>query len=299
MELTATQEALVNTIIPIAVLIIMFSMGLGLRWADFKRVLTEPKSFLIAMLGQYLLIPGLVILLNGVLGVSPEIALGAIIVAAIPGGIISNGFVYMGRGNSALSVSLTGISQIIGLFSIPFWVSWGLSNYYADVSNVDFPIGQSLVVIFVINVVPMMLGMLTLRFAPNFAKRAEPYLRRLSLLMLFIIVIVAVIPNFEVAYQQGFTVILLAILVCGGGMAIGQAVSRVAGLNSKAAFTNGMEIGMQNLSTAILIAITILGRSELAIYTAVYSVVSPIIATIAVFIYNRWQKAPEAQTAVS
>lgn len=294
MELTATQEALVNVIIPIAVLIIMYSMGLGLRWEDFKRVLTEPKSFLIAMLGQYILIPALVILLNRMLNVSPEIALGAIIVAAIPGGIISNGFVYIGRGNNALSVSLTGISQVIGLFSIPFWVSWGLSTYYADVSNVDFPIGQSLAVIFVINIVPMVLGMVTLRFAPNFAKRAEPIMRRLSLLMLFIIVIVAVLPNFAIAYEQGFTVLLLAILVCGGGMAIGQLVSRGVGLDAKAAFTNGMEIGMQNLSTAILIAITILGRSELAIYTAVYSVVSPIIASIAVFIYNRFQRAPEA-----
>ncbi|MEM9773043.1 MAG: bile acid:sodium symporter family protein [Chloroflexota bacterium] len=293
MELTPTQEALVNVIIPIAVLIIMFSMGLSLRWEDFKRVLTEPRSFLIAMLGQYLLIPGLVILLSRILNVSPEIALGALIVAAIPGGIISNGFVYMGRGNSALSVSLTGISQIIGLFSIPFWISWGLSTYYAEVANVDFPVGQSLIVIFVINVVPMIFGMLTLRFAPKFAERAEPFLRRLSLLMLFTIVVVAVLPNFAVAREQGFTVLLMAILVCGGGMAIGQLVSRGAGLDAKAAFTNGMEIGMQNLSTAILIAITILGRSELAIYTAVYSVVSPLIATLAVMIYNRWQKEPE------
>lgn len=292
MELTAGQEALINVIIPIAVLIIMFSMGLGLRWVDFKRVLTEPRSFLIAMVGQYLLIPGLVILLSRILNLSPEIALGALIVAAIPGGIISNGFVYIGGGNSALSVSLTGISQIIGLFSIPFWVSWGLSTYYSEVTNVDFPVAQSLLLIFVVNVVPMVLGMLTLRFAPQFAARAEPYLRRLSLVLLFVIVIVAVIPNFEVAFQQGFTVILMAILVCGGGMTIGQLVSRGVGLDAKAAFTNGMEIGMQNLATAILVALTILGRSELAIYTAVYSVISPIIAIIAVTIYTRWQRVP-------
>lgn len=292
MELTPTQETLINTIIPIAVLIIMYSMGLGLRWVDFKRVLTEPRSFLIAMLGQYALIPGLVILLNRVLNVSPEIALGALIVAAIPGGIISNGFVYIARGNSALSVSLTGISQIIGLFSIPFWVSWGLNNYYAEVANIDFPIAQSLIIIFVVNVVPMALGMLTLRFAPQFAKRAEPMMRRISLLMLFTIIVIAMLPNFQIAFDQGFVVVLLAVLVCGGGMVIGQLASRGAGLDSKAAFTNGMEIGMQNLATALLIAITILGRSELAIYSAVYSVVSPLIAIMAVIIYNRWQKEP-------
>ena len=76
-------------------------------------------------------------------------------------------------------------------------------------------------------------------------------------------------------------------------MTIGQLISRGAGLDAKAAFTNGMEIRMQNLATAILIAITILGRSELAIYTAVYSVVSPLIAIVAVTIYTRWQKDPE------
>ena len=293
MELTATQQLLIDIVIPVAVLVFMFSMGIGLRLGDFKRVLTEPRSFLVAMGGQYLLMPSLAVLLIWLLNIPREIAVGAIIVAAIPGGLFSNGLVYVGRGNSALSVSLTGVSQIIGMISIPLWITWALSFYYGDVEEIDFPVARSLALIFVINIVPMALGMLVLQYAPNLAGKLEPILRRVSLVLLFAIIVIAMLPNFEVALEQAGTAGILAIAVCGGGVLFGNLATRAVGLPWREAFTNGIEIGIQNLATAILIAVTILGRNEFAVYTAVYSVVSPCVALISLAIYNRYLRRPD------
>lgn len=296
MQLTPTQELVINTVIPISVLVIMFSMGLSLRLSDFKRVLTVPKSFLVAMGGQYLFVPALAVLLISLLDVPPAIALGAIIVAAIPGGIVSNGFVYVGRGNAALSVSLTAVSQFIGMVTIPLYISWGISAYYSDVPDVEFPVVQSVAVVLVLNLVPMGLGMLFLRRFANTAQRIEPLMRRLSLVLLFAVVVVAIWPNFAIAKQQAGSAGLLAVLVCVLGVLFGNVVSRAVGLDRRDAFTNGIEIGIQNLSTAILIAVTILGRSELAVYIAVYSVVSPIVMTLSALVFNFGRKREAAVT---
>ncbi len=123
------DTSIIRIIMPIVVVFMMFSMGLDLRLSDFIRALKEGKSVLIAMSGQYILAPVFAFLLAFLYAPEPYIALGLIIVIAIPGGSISNAFVYIGRGNVGLSVTLTGISQFLGLISIPFLIGVGIDLY--------------------------------------------------------------------------------------------------------------------------------------------------------------------------
>ena len=110
------------------------------------------------------------------------------------------------------------------------------------------------------------------------------------MVLLFAVVIVAILPNFSVAIQETATTIMLATVLCTLGVIIGNVVTRAFGFPWRDAFTNGIEIGIQNLATALLIGVTILERTELAIYPAVYSVISPLIALLAVLVYKQLEK---------
>lgn len=296
MELTPMQEVIVNTVIPISVLIIMFSMGMSLRLGDFARVFTAPKPFLIAVIGQYVFVPVLAIAAVWLLGVSPAIAIGAIIVASIPGGTVSNAFVYAGRGNSALSISLTAVSQFVGLVTIPLYITWALTTYDAGVSVESFPVWESIRLVLFVSIVPMGLGMLFLRFMTATAERIEPFMRKFSAFLIFAIVFVVIWPNYGPALEHATTAGLLALVVCVGGYLFGSYASKTLGLSRRDAFTNGVEIGIQNLSVAVLIGGTILGRPDLLIYVLVYSVVSPLVMSVAAYLHAR-SAEPEAETA--
>lgn len=286
MELTEMQRLIVNSVIPVSVLIIMFSMGLSLRGADFVRVLRAPRSVAVAMIGQYVFVPLVAVVAIWAMAVPPAIAVGAIIVAAIPGGALSNGFVYVGRGNAALSVSLTAVSQLVGMITIPLYISWALARYYADVPDVEFDVLRSIIVVLALNIVPMGIGMLVLKVFEGFATKVERTLRKISLVLLFAVIIVVIWPNFAVAARAWASAGVLAMIVCLGGVLFGNIVSRLVGLDRRDGFTNGVEIGIQNLSTALLIAVTLMNRPELSLYVVVYSVVSPLVMAASVVIFN-------------
>lgn len=272
--------------IPAAVTTIMFAMGLSLRAADFHRALKAPTSVLVALMGQYFFIPAMVLLLVSLLDVPSYVALGAIIVAAVPGGVVSNAFVYIGRGNVALSVSLTAISQFAGLISIPLLISYGIETFYAEQGAVELPVAKSILTVLAVNLVPMGLGMLVLARAPRVATWLEPKLRKSSVVLLFGVLLVAVLPNFQATIGELGTAGLLALCLSTLGVLFGFVMTKLLGKDSRDGFTNGIEIGIQNLPLAALIATTLLERPELAIYASVYSLVSPIVAAAAAVLFN-------------
>ncbi len=284
------ETGIINTLLPIVVVFMMFSMGLDLTIADFVRALKEKKSVLIAMTGQYLLAPALAFLLVFLFAPAPYIALGLIIVIAIPGGSISNAFVYVGRGNVSLSVTLTGISQFLGLISVPFLIGLGITLYYPNVGNIELPVARTILVLLALSLLPMGIGMFVRHRWINFAQWLEPRTRSLSVFALFAACALAVAPNFQNSVSQLPQAGLLAVLMCVFGNIAGVIIARLSGLNLEDAFTIGIEISMQNLALAVLIATTMLGKSELALYAGVYSLISPAIAGIAVIAFNIFRK---------
>lgn len=289
MENFVVPALALKVFIPAAVTIIMFAMGLSLRGGDFRRAIGAPTSILVALVGQYLFIPMMALALIKLFDVPSYVALGAIIVVAVPGGVVSNAFVYIGRGNVALSVSLTAISQFAGLISIPVLISYGIETFYSDVATVEFPVVKSILTVLAVNLVPMGLGMLVLRAAPRAARWLEPKLRKSSVLLLFGVLLAAVLPNFQATLGELGTAGLLALSLSTLGVLFGFLMTRVLGKDARDGFTNGIEIGIQNLPLAALIATTLLERPELAIYASVYSLVSPVVAGLAALLFNRFK----------
>lgn len=152
--------------LPLALFIIMLGMGLGLTIKDFKRIWIEPKSVLIGLMAQLIMLPMIGFLLANMLPLSPELAVGVIILAACPGGPTSNLMTYLIQGNVALSVTLTAISSVVSVFTIPLVVNLAMKTFMQETVMLQLPFLKTVVQIAVITIIPVTLGMLLHHYAP-------------------------------------------------------------------------------------------------------------------------------------
>ena len=182
---------IVTSIAPIALAIIMLSLGLGLTWQDFKRVIEKPKDFTVGMVCQLILLPAVAFFLLKIFNVPTELAIGVMIIAAAPGGVTSNVLTKFANGDVALSVSLTAIISLISIISVPFVIFksadlLGISNISKTISIT----GISLKMFFVVTL-PVILGMIIRKFAENFILSKTLAIQRISI-FLFVIVFAAI-----------------------------------------------------------------------------------------------------------
>ena len=163
-----------DIILPIALAFIMFSLGLGLTLADFSRILLKPKEFFVGFFSQILILPIVALILVLIWPLSPEIAVGVMIIAAAPGGATSNILTSFAKGDVALSISLTAVISILSVVTIPIVLSSSLSilgsNYFSDVSLLDVALKM-----FIIVTVPVILGMVCSNFLSSFKNIAKTF----------------------------------------------------------------------------------------------------------------------------
>ena len=159
--------------LPLALAFIMFALGLGLTGVDFLRVIKQPKDFFVGAISQVLLLPIIAFVLVKLWPISPELAIGVMIIAAAPGGVTSNILTSFARGDVALSISLTAIISLLSVITVPFIVVsslnlLGLENISKDISLLSMALKMFLIV-----TVPVILGMLFRKFASNAAIKFE------------------------------------------------------------------------------------------------------------------------------
>ena len=270
-----------------ALIIIMLGMGLSLKVEDFKRIVLYPKGIFIGLTNQLIFLPVIGFLIATLLPMQPEIAVGVMILAACPGGPTSNLISFMAKGNLALSVSLTALSSVITIFTIPFIVVFASEYFVGAEEVVQLNIVQTIVQIFVIVVIPIAIGMLIRSAKPEFANKMGKPVRIASGVVLALIIIGLVIKeraNF-VAYlkQAGVATFLLNVLT----MALGYASARLFKLPKTSAISISIESGIQNGTLAITIAIVMLQNTSYAIAPAVYSLLMFITGGFAIYLFNR------------
>ena len=270
-----------------ALIIIMLGMGLSLKVEDFKRIVLYPKGIFIGLTNQLIFLPVIGFLIATLLPMQPEIAVGVMILAACPGGPTSNLISFMAKGNLALSVSLTALSSVITILTIPFIVVFASEYFVGAEEVVQLNIVQTIVQIFVIVVIPIAIGMLIRSAKPEFANKMGKPVRIASGVVLALIIIGLVIKeraNF-VAYlkQAGVATLLLNVLT----MALGYASARLFKLAKTSAISISIESGIQNGTLAITIAIVMLQNTSYAIAPAVYSLLMFITGGFAIYLFNR------------
>ena len=251
-----------DVILPLALAFIMFALGLGLTGNDFLRVIKQPKDFFIGAFSQIIILPFVAFVLVKIWPISPELAIGVMIIAAAPGGVTSNLLTSFAKGDVALSISLTAIISLLCVITIPFIVLTsvnliGNSNISQDISLLKMSRDMFLIV-----TVPVIIGMLFRRFASSIALKFEPISKKISMLLFVLVLIGAIAAEKEniISYfsQAGLITLLLNIIM----MLIAYYIAKIfsSGVAQQKCIT--LECGLQNGTLAIFVATSIFwGRS--------------------------------------
>lgn len=264
--------------IPAALITVMLGMGLSLTIGDLKRVVVYPRAVSVGLFGQLICLPLLAFVLALILAPNPAVAAGAILLAACPGGVTSNAYTFAARADVALSVTLTIIESAITIFTIPLFAFLALSFFMSQGSAPDVPAGEMIRQLAMITVIPIACGMLLRAFRPDLALRLVEGLRKVTVYVLIVLIAAAAISSWREVLgnfvQAGLLVAALNLL----SMAMGYGLARAAGLPGSQQVTLVYEVGVQNISLALLVTLTLLEDPTLAITSLLYAVIMPVTA---------------------
>jgi len=251
------QEAL--WLLNLCLAIIMFGVALDISPSDFKRLWRNPKSSLLGVTSQFIILPALTFGLILILQPTPSIALGMIMVAACPGGNISNFMTHLSGGNTALSVSLTAFATIAAIFMTPFNLQFWGSLYHptaAILHTVSINPLDIFKTIALILGLPMMLGMWWRIYQPELANKMTKWLKPLSILIFIGFVAVAFSLNFDVFKKAIHLVILIVLIHNAVALSSGYLLARMFSLPLEDQKTLSIETGIQNSGLGLLLIFT-------------------------------------------
>lgn len=261
--------------------IIMFGVALDIKLSDFLRIIKNPKSVLAGVLSQFILLPALTFLLVLIIKPIPSIALGMFMVAACPGGNISNFMTNYAKGNTALSVSLTAIATLFAIVMTPFnFQFW--SGLYAPTSTIISSVSISpLKMVKVISLllgVPLILGMFVSHYFQKFAKKIAPYFKVGSIIFFLLLIVLAVSKNTGIFIKYIHYVLFIVITHNIVALLLGYNVAKFARLSKRNRRTLAIETGIQNSGLALLLIFTFFdglgGMAILAAFWGIWHIVS-------------------------
>lgn len=265
------QSNLFTTLLlPLALASVMLGMGLGLVPEDFRRIGRDPKAVAAGSLAQVVLLPLLGALIVWLVPMPPPIAVGLMVVAICPGGPSSNLITYLARGDVALSVTLTAISSLITVFTIPLLANQALRLLMGTEAQFSLPIGSTMLQILLITLVPTAIGMALRQRFPKGAIRLEAQVSRLAVALLGLIIVLVLLKEGARLPEFIAKVGLAALLLNGLGALAGYGTARLLGLPVAQQISLAIEVGIQNCTLAIAITAGLLGNPEMAVPAAVY-----------------------------
>lgn len=257
--------------LPLALVIIMFSMGLGLTKDDFKQIILKPKAFTLGIICQFVSLPLIAWFVTSAFGLTGELAVGVMIIAVCPGGVTSNVYAKLSKGDVALSIALTAVTSLLSVVTIPFIVNWSLTEYMGANSTVEMPILKSIVVMFVVTSLPVVAGMILKYKKSDLAHLLEQKLSKVSVILFVLIVAAAILKEKEnfIPYMKisGSSTLVLNLLT----MMVSFLAAWLAKLPANQIKTIVLECGIQNGTLAIMIAATFLQNQTMTIPGAIYS----------------------------
>jgi BASS family bile acid:Na+ symporter len=292
-------DLLVQVVLPAALFIIMLGMGLALKPLDFKLVIAKPKAVILGILAQMLMLPLLAYLVILALNIEGALAVGLMILSLCPGGTTSNLYTYLAKGDVALSVTLTSVVSLIAPFSVPLVLLFFMDLFLGASNQVNLPLLKTITQLLVITVLPIALGMLINRYKPNFATAAEKSVKVFSVVFLILIVTGIVVKNIShmgsYFAQMGLASLLLNLLC----MVLGFILAKLAKLNLAQQKSIAIEIGFQNGTLAIVIALTLLHNTEMAIAATCYSLLMFLTGAVFTFILGRFEPKESFDASLS
>ena len=266
---------LIDIFLPLSLVFIMFTLGLGLTIEDFKNVIKEPKAFSIGLINQMVLLPLFAFIIIILFGLTNELAVGMMILACCPGGVTSNVITKLAKGDTALSISYTAVISIATVLTLPLIV--GISMQYFMADNIpEINILTLGLTMFLITALPVGIGLLIHFKFRNFTHSFEPKAGKISAL-LFVVILIGALTSEWNTFITNLSILGPAIIALIMVMIfIGYNSSRLFKLNKKQAITVAIESSIQNATVGITIGNLIISQetviSILSLPSAVYGI---------------------------
>ena len=271
------DSALITVGLPVALAIIMFGLGLSLTVDDFRRVARTPKAVAVALVLQVLVLPVVAFGLVTAFDLDPLLAVGVMLLAASPGGTTANLFSHLFHGDVALNITLTAINSVLAAITIPLITNLAIDHFDAD-GELGLQTGKVLQVIAIV-LVPVAVGMAVRHRSESFAARADRPVRVFSIAVLVAVSVGALLGERKNLADYAEQVGLVTGLFCLVSLSAGYLGAKLLRLAEPQAIASSMEVGIHNTTVALTIALSVLDSTEVAIPSAVYSVLMYVLAT--------------------
>ena len=297
MDLAAIDQARLNFnpqglfIINAAIGLMMLGVALELKLDDFKRILVAPKAPVIGLIAQFVLLPAFTFLLTLIINPPASIALGMILVAACPGGNLSNIMTYLARGNCAISVSMTAVSTAAAIVMTPLNLAlWGSLNPHtaAILRKVSLSPLDVFITVFVILGIPLCIGLLISRSFPALAAKVRKPFKIFSLVFFIGIVAAALGINWQ-NFLNYVGLVFIGVLIHNAlALNLGYWSGRLCGLREPDNRAVSIEVGIQNSGLGLVLVFNFFdGLGGMAILVAWWGIWHIIAGLVAAFVFSR------------
>ncbi|HEX5762403.1 MAG TPA: bile acid:sodium symporter [Solirubrobacterales bacterium] len=259
---------LTSFLLPAAIAVIMCSLGMTLTAADFRRLLVAPRGVAIGMLNLALLSPLLALTTAELFGLSPELAVGLVLLGASPGGMMANMLTHLARGDTALSITMTAISSVGAIITVPLFLALSANHFGAGEVGDASMLGV-VARVFAITIVPVAFGMWLRRRDPARIEALYPRFRNASLALFTLVVLGAIASEYDTVAENAAEVGGAALALNLAAMSASFAISKLARLDDRQATAIALELGIHNAALAIAVGATL--AAALTIPAAVYA----------------------------
>ena len=275
-----------KTIAPVCLAIIMFGLGLGLTVADFKRVITIPRDFIVGFFGQVIILPIIAFILIHIISMPLEIALGVMVIAAAPGGVTSNILTKFANGDVALSVTLTAVVSLISVITVPLIIYNSASFLGFEITKEISMINIAVKMFFVVTV-PVIFGMIVRSLMTDFILSKTLLVQRLSVILFLVVFISIWVEEWDRIISFITRAGLVAFILNMTMIFIGYFMAKYLASGLKQRKCISLECGLQNGTLAVFVATQLFDNIVFMVPTAAYALIMFVTSIIFVLIVRK------------
>ena len=290
---------IIDLFLPISLIFIMFTLGVGLTYKDFTNLLHNPKAFFIGVVNQMVILPIVAFIIILSIGITKELAVGIMILASCPGGVTSNIITKLAKGDTALSISYTAVVSVVTVISLPLIVGFSMDHFMGESAPTIDIIGLG-ITMFLLTTLPVAVGMSIRAIKPSTATSIDRGVSLAAAVLFAIIVLAAIASEWDTLMDNigtlGPSVVALNALM----LTIGYQSAKLLNLEPSRATTVSIESGIQNATVGITVGGLILaspsgGLSTLSLPSGVYGVLMYLV--IAPFVYHRISSSGDSENS--
>jgi bile acid:Na+ symporter, BASS family len=280
-------EFVSSLLLPFGLCSIMYGLGMSISILDFQRLFRFPKAISIGILAQIIGLPTIAFLLSSIANLPPEMAVGLVILAACPGGVTSNAITFLGRADVALSVTMTSITSLISIATIPLVVVAAIRLFFGNSEHFELNTDTMAGKLFFYTALPIAAGFATRIFLPAIAAKLLVILRPATFGIVLTIITFSVLVNWQLVKNNIVHLGPVALLMNFVCMTFGFWLGHCFSINQRQTMTIAIELGVQNVTLATFVATTILNRIDLAAAATIYGIIMVVSAlTVITFFKN-------------